>query len=702
MSLHRKLLIKNALGNLPVWFRKSCVAWYDPQSGSLVDNYVPRNTNILLNNKIVIENSEWPKETNLHTFSLVCPSSWVSNKTITLSYDYEYSGVSTNENQFTRLCLELPGYKRNLNATVQLEKNQTNLSGKGRAYTTYYPYLNPEGNVNDNFAVVTYMQGITSGTVKMSNFCVTIGSITDYIDNDYKIKGRLTLKNLISDSNDLVVLNNSSIGIREDIFNTDNDWHFEHGSQQIDEHTIQLSYSSNVSSSQANAYTAKLDYTKDSIVIKVNGLNKTGQVLRLGCQAYGFSGDIARDGVFVVQVPGKGYNNPWGFFFGNKNQATVTVEELPKYDGAVIFNGNNIGVSPLMPITKDYTIIARRVILDDWSPATMSFRLGYTASEQHNSVSDRDQYLITSNGYLNDLTNEVNHPNNGYTNLVMTPTKYNTLEIQRGTRQGDNDTLYIGGTIDLGGNKYIYNNKQALYSFLVFNRILTDEEIKWCTSNVCPEIPIEYSDLLANDFISSSIYRFDSIYNISKLQFNQDYVYPPIPYKGRNLLKGTAQMDEAYLVYNYMDAWTKETETYKGLSVLSHNKLMASNWAGFRLPIFGQNVYPYTTVATFYAKVLDPNVPVNFAVGRAADVIASSSPVNSTEWKRYYIALKPRSLHDLDLYSGWFSFYTQSDDVTNTIYVCGVKIEVVDSFDKDTYYPSEWTPAYGEVDVTKQ
>jgi hypothetical protein len=102
----------------------------------------------------------------------------------------------------------------------------------------------------------------------------------------------------------------------------------------------------------------------------------------------------------------------------------------------------------------------------------------------------------------------------------MTPTKYNTLEIQRGTRQGNNDTLYIGGTIDLDGNNYIYNNKQALYSFLVFNRILTDEEIKWCTSNVCPEIPIEYSDLLANDFASSSIYRFDSIYNISKLQFN--------------------------------------------------------------------------------------------------------------------------------------------------------------------------------------
>jgi hypothetical protein len=46
-------------------------------------------------------------------------------------------------------------------------------------------------------------------------------------------------------------------------------------------------------------------------------------------------------------------------------------------------------------------------------------------------------------------------------------------------------------------------------------------------------------------------------------------------------------MDEAYLVYNYMGAWTKEAETYKGLSVLSHNRLMARNWAGFRLPIFG-------------------------------------------------------------------------------------------------------------------
>jgi hypothetical protein len=34
-----------------------------------------------------------------------------------------------------------------------------------------------------------------------------------------------------------------------------------------------------------------------------------------------------------------------------------------------------------MPITYDYTVIARRVILDDWNPATMSFRLGYTASE---------------------------------------------------------------------------------------------------------------------------------------------------------------------------------------------------------------------------------------------------------------------------------------------------------------------------------
>ena len=86
---------------------------------------------------------------------------------------------------------------------------------------------------------------------------------------------------------------------------------------------------------------------------------------------------------------------------------------------------------------------------------------------------------------------------NKYPTLQMSSTNFqNTLDLVHTTYISGSDEIYLG--------KNIYNpnfdTNFALYSFLLFNRNLTTEEIQWIEENIIPPLPEELSSVYAEGY----------------------------------------------------------------------------------------------------------------------------------------------------------------------------------------------------------
>lgn len=181
------------------------------------------------------------------------------------------------------------------------------------------------------------------------------------------------------------------------------------------------------------------------------------------------------DNIVTFSTDTEGY-----FTFGFENVDAVnniTIEVLPEYPNALVADGVDDYVRvDGTPILTDYTVIAKRKLLSELDGTYRTFSAKGTTAYQGAFILDRqnttNKYEIYSFGQRNDLT-EIP------TDITyMTSNNYNGNPIAKGDGI-DEDIVHIFSRADQ--NQCI---SAVLYSFILFNRTLTEEEINWVKTNL--------------------------------------------------------------------------------------------------------------------------------------------------------------------------------------------------------------------------
>ena len=213
--------------------------------------------------------------------------------------------------------------------------------------------------------------------------------------------------------------------------------------------------------------------------------------------------DITEDGIYTLPrqyVPTLNGTNDryWiglGFLQGTyPNSSNITIEFLPFYPNALVSDGvddyafvqdkyddegNLINKKSLVLNKEDgYTVIAKR----KWLKETLTCGFISKIDKANNTkgafgfeLSDTLIAKVISNwGKNNPITLEKNDITYG------TTTKYNSFKINIGNRQTDTDYISI---FNFAKDTKFYG-QLALYSLILFNRDLTDEEIEWVKKNM--------------------------------------------------------------------------------------------------------------------------------------------------------------------------------------------------------------------------
>lgn len=227
----------------------------------------------------------------------------------------------------------------------------------------------------------------------------------------------------------------------------------------------------------------------------------------------------------------------------------ITIEILPLYPNALVSDGvNDYAYVEGLPILTDYTIIAKRKWLDDTKRAAIATKLstaGSTGAFAFEFVNNIGKHNAINFGYYTEFDifeeSDISY---------QTKTSYNGTSIYV---SGLSDTNLLNILSVRPGNG---STKAALYSFVLFNRTLTDEEIKkWIRENMDENYllpnerlePIIYYDFrngdnsnlttitdLSGNERHGTMYNFtgeaDSGYSDGCLKFNGIDNYIKIPY----------------------------------------------------------------------------------------------------------------------------------------------------------------------------
>lgn len=167
--------------------------------------------------------------------------------------------------------------------------------------------------------------------------------------------------------------------------------------------------------------------------------------------------------------------------------ATITVEFLPEYPGALVSDGvDDYCRAEGLPLLTDYTVIAKRDIFD-------------TSYRGNGNILATKATLGDSNGAFQFERISANDGTNGTFTIVsfrgfnrpaqqpngvswMTSESYNGTPINKGTAIDSTElSLLSRGAVN--------PMKCALYSFLLFDRTLSEEEIEWVKENMVNGYP---------------------------------------------------------------------------------------------------------------------------------------------------------------------------------------------------------------------
>ena len=158
----------------------------------------------------------------------------------------------------------------------------------------------------------------------------------------------------------------------------------------------------------------------------------------------------------------------------------VAIEQIPEYPNALVADGVDdyalVEGLPLLTKDRGFTVIYKRTILGDPNDAYKVFaakRQGTQDAEHWGAFVLEKGPNVYPFGQINEIT--INTDDIGY----MTPTSYCGQPIQAGN-QVDYDHLALFCGADDGNEK----QSVALYSFILFNRTLTNDEIDWVKTNL--------------------------------------------------------------------------------------------------------------------------------------------------------------------------------------------------------------------------
>ena len=238
-------------------------------------------------------------------------------------------------------------------------------------------------------------------------------------------------------------------------------------------------------------------YTTKSFKIKINGLPENKQVRIngvIGNKEDGqynttFKAQYFNNGTYTVESISVVWDNeelePNVINYPNifidsdtADDVDITIEILPEYPNALVADGvDDYALVKGLPILTDYTVIAKRKwIKTEYDTfATFSSKSNSTTNgefifERFNLVGDSQVYSFGGHTLIGTFVENITY---------QTPTSYNGKVISKGNFLGSDQLSLFG----LRGA--IQHSNIALYSFILFDRTLTDEEIKkWIRENM--------------------------------------------------------------------------------------------------------------------------------------------------------------------------------------------------------------------------
>lgn len=168
---------------------------------------------------------------------------------------------------------------------------------------------------------------------------------------------------------------------------------------------------------------------------------------------------ITKDGEY--EIPAIAHTSGIGFYIDtNLPECNITIEQLPLNKKSLVLNKED-----------GYTVIAKRKWINgNGCIASKSTSIGNGAFIFELRENNQSYSWGVGNSGLTFVINDITYQKSDY---------YNNLGITAGSAT-DSDKLFIG---TLRGNNNRFANI-ALYSLLLFNRDLTDEEIEWVKNNL--------------------------------------------------------------------------------------------------------------------------------------------------------------------------------------------------------------------------
>ena len=201
--------------------------------------------------------------------------------------------------------------------------------------------------------------------------------------------------------------------------------------------------------------------------------------------------DMTTDGIFSLTVSPHSYLTFYTTTAPTEDDVYPggqIVRFLPLYPGAIVSDGvDDMVTATGLPLLEDFTVVAEREFIRFDQFGAIAFKKDYRGngafifemSYNKNNATQPDECCVFSNldgGGNNDITPEAGRVS------WMTPASYNGQPLSRGelTDKPELRLFYNGSAVH-------QNCAAALWSFLLFRRTLSGEEIEWVKKHLMGE-----------------------------------------------------------------------------------------------------------------------------------------------------------------------------------------------------------------------
>lgn len=161
---------------------------------------------------------------------------------------------------------------------------------------------------------------------------------------------------------------------------------------------------------------------------------------------------------------------------GGRISVDIRIEIPPSYPGALVSDGvDDYGVAEGLPILTDYTVIAKRKYI----------------SEKNGSLAKKRGDAIYGEFDMENRYNDTETRTRSFMSWNALPDGFASQDVTCQTRLSYNGAPIVGMNGDTDGHTLTLARgiNAALYSFLLFSRTLSEEEIEWVKANMVNGYP---------------------------------------------------------------------------------------------------------------------------------------------------------------------------------------------------------------------